>query len=337
MGISRDAGFQQSADDQTTLIIDGVMDTARHGQGGDGGTQSPRCVEEQPFTAKRQTRALADDLMRQVVSDENVLRALKKVKANKGAPGIDGMPVEELGSWLKAQWKVLRTTLLEGSYQPQPVRAVDIPKSNGGIRPLGIPTVVDRFVQQSMLQVLTPVLDPTFSTSSYGFRPGKSAHQALLQAKEYVLEGQPYVVDMDLAQFFDRVNHDILMARLARHVGDKTFLRLVRRFLQAGMMRGGVCVIREEGTPQGGPLSPLLANLLLDDLDKVLEQRGHVFCRYADDCNIYVQSQAAGERVMASITQFLETKLKLQVNREKSAVALVDERKFLGYRLTSYG
>jgi RNA-directed DNA polymerase len=294
-------------------------------------------MEGQQFPAMCQRRALTDDLMLQVVSDKNVIRALKKVKANKGAPGIDGMPVDELGKWLKVNWKELRTTLLEGSYQPQPIRGVDIPKASGGTRQLGIPTVVDRFVQQAMLQVLTPILDTTFSTSSYGFRPGKSAHQALQQAKEYVLEGRPYVVDIDLAQFFDRVNHDILMSRLARHVSNKTFLRLVRRFLQAGMMRGGVCIAREEGTSQGGPLSPLLANLLLDDLDKELEQRGHRFCRYADDCNIYVQSQAAGERVMRSITLFLEKKLKLQVNQQKSAVALVEERKFLGYRLTSYG
>ena len=337
MDISRNAGFPQGTDNQRTLVLDGVMGTVRHGQGGDGGTQAPRCAEEQPFTATHHTRALAGDLMLQVVSDENVIRAFKKVKANGGAPGIDEMPVDELGKWLKAQWTALRTALLDGSYQPQPVRGVDIPKPNGGIRSLGIPTVVDRFVQQAMLQVLTPVLDPTFSPSSYGFRPGKSAHQALLQAEAYVQDGRPYVVDIDLAQFFDRVNHDMLMARLALHVCDKTFLRLVRRFLQAGMMRGGVCVTREEGTPQGGPLSPLLANLLLDDLDKELARRGHCFCRYADDCNIYVQSQAAGERVMASITHFLETKLKLQVNREKSAVAVVEARKFLGYRLTSYG
>jgi RNA-directed DNA polymerase len=337
MDISRGSGFQQGADDQMTLVRDGGMGTARLGQGGDGGTRSPRCAEAQQPTAMSHTRALADDLMRQVVSDENVKRAFRKVKANGGAPGPDGMPVDELGAWVKAHWRELRTQLLEGSYRPQPVRAAEIPKPNGGTRQLGIPTVVDRFVQQALLQVLTPVLDPTFSTSSYGFRPGKSAHQALLQAKDYVLEGRPYVVDIDLAQFFDRVNHDILMARLARHVGDKTLLRLVRRFLEAGIMRGGVCVAREEGTPQGGPLSPLLANLLLDDLDKELEKRGHCFCRYADDCNIYVQSQAAGERVMASLTQFLEKKLKLQVNQAKSAVALVDDRKFLGYRLTSYG
>jgi len=336
MDHSRSAGFQQGADNQTTLG-NGLMGTARLGQGGDDGIRSPRCAEEQPDPACGHARALADNLLRQVVSDENVLRAFRRVKANGGAPGIDGMSVDELGPWLKAHWRELRQILLDGSYRPSPVRAVDIPKPSGGTRQLGIPTVVDRFVQQAMLQVLTPVLDPTFSASSYGFRPGKSAHQALGQAKEYVLEGRPYVVDIDLAQFFDRVNHDILMARLARQVGDKTFLRLVRRFLQAGMMRGGVCVARDEGTPQGGPLSPLLANLLLDDLDKELERRGHCFCRYADDCNIYVQSQAAGERVMASITQFLERKLKLQVNRAKSAVALVDERQFLGYRLTSYG
>src|ERR1700691_5262167 len=232
----------------------------------------------------------------------------------------------------------LQSSLLDGTYQPQPVRGVQLEKPDGGKRQLGIPVVVDRLVQQAILQVLDPIFDPTFSNSSYGFRPGRSPHMALEQAREYVAqEGREFVVDLDLEKFFDRVNHDILMSRVARRIGDKRLLLIVRRFLQAGMMQDGVCVTRDEGTPQGGPLSPLLANLLLDDLDQLLESRGHRFCRYADDCNIYVQSLAAGERVMESVTRFLEDKLKLRVNREKSAVAPVGERKFLGHRLLLNG
>ena len=237
------------------------------------------------------------------------------MKANKGAPGVDGMTVDELRAWIAEHKQELIASLLDGSYQPQPVRGVQIPKPGGGMRQLGIPTVVDRLVQQAILQVLEPILDPTFSASSYGFRPGRGAHDALAQAREYVAEGRAIVVDIDLEKFFDRVNHDILMSRLARRVGDKRLLRIIRRFLRAGLMQDGVCVERHEGTPQGGPLSPLLANLLLDDLDKELERRGHRFCRYADDCNIYVQSQAAGERVLASVTRFLEERLRLRVNR----------------------
>lgn len=294
--------------------------------------------EPQPSTAKARQRALTAHLMEQVCEPDNFNRAYARVKANKGAPGVDGMSVGQLGDWIKQHKQQLIASLLDGSYQPRPVRGVQIPKPGGkGMRQLGIPTVLDRLVQQAMLQVLEPILDPTFSASSYGFRPGKSAHEALRQAKAYVSEGRDIVVDIDLEQFFDRVNHDILMSRLGRWVGDKRMLRIIGQFLRAGLMQNGVCVNREEGTPQGGPLSPLLANLLLDDLDKELERRGHRFCRYADDCNIYVQSQAAGERVLAGITCFLEGKLRLRVNRQKSAVAPVVERKFLGHRLLPGG
>jgi len=280
---------------------------------------------------------LTDNLMERVCERENLNRAYKRVKANKGAPGIDGMTVGELAGWIKEHKEGLMNSLLDGSYRPQTVKGVEIPKPSGGTRQLGIPTVVDRLVQQAMLQVLDLLLDPTYSESSYGFRRGRNAHQALKRAAEYVAEGRKIVVDFDISKFFDRVNHDILMARLARHVRDKRVLRIVRRFLEAGMMRDGVCVRRHEGTPQGGPLSPLLANLLLDDLDKELESRGHRFCRYADDCNIYVRTERAGERVMASVERFLETRLRLKVNAEKSAVANVEERQFLGYRLLRGG
>lgn len=275
--------------------------------------------------------------MEQVCQRDNLNRAYLRVKRNKGSAGIDGMNIEQLAPWIKAHKKELIESLLSGSYQPKPVRGVEIPKPGGGVRQLGIPTVVDRLVQQAMLQVLESIFDPTFSRSSYGFRPKRSAHQALKQAQEYVQEGRWIVVDLDLERFFDRVNHDVLMSRLARRIGDKRVLRIIRRFLQAGMMSNGVCTEREEGTPQGGPLSPLLANLLLDDLDKELEKRGHAFCRYADDCNIYVRTKTAGQRVMDSITQFIEGKLKLKVNRSKSAVAFIEERKFLGYRLLRRG
>lgn len=275
--------------------------------------------------------------MEQVVAPDNLDRAFQRVVANKGSPGIDGMTVEALGDHVRQHLPEFITSLLNGSYQPAPVRGVKIPKPGGGERQLGIPTVKDRLVQQALLQVLTPLLDPTFSSSSYGFRPGKGAHDALMAARDYVAQGYGIVVDIDLEKFFDRVNHDVLMNRLGRHVGDKRMLAIIGRFLRAGLMDNGVCMEREEGTPQGGPLSPLLANLLLDDLDKELEARGHRFCRYADDCNIYVQSSKAGERVMTSVTGFLEKKLKLRVNRDKSAVAPTSERKFLGHRLLAGG
>jgi len=304
--------------------------------------------ELQPLTAKARQRALTAGLMEQVCAPANLNRAYARVMANKGSPGVDGLSVGKLGAWIKLHKQTFVASLLDGSYQPQPVRGVQIPKPGGkGMRQLGIPTVVDRLVQQAMLQVLEPILDPTFSPHSYGFRAGLSAHNALKKAREYVAEGRNIVVDIDLEKFFDKVNHDILMARLGRWVGDKRMLKIIGRFLRAGLMQNGVCLTREEGTPQGGPLSPILANLLLDDLDKgagigdcpatELEKRGHAFCRYADDCNIYVQSQAAGERVLASVTIFLEKKLRLRVNREKSAVAPVLERKFLGHRLLPGG
>ena len=316
---------------------DGPAAPARPGAGGAGGTGPAACEESQASPALSPARALTAYLLEEVCQRENLNQAYRRVKANKGAAGVDGMTVGELGVWLHEHKEALLRSLRDGSYQPQPVRGVEIPKPGGGVRQLGIPTVVDRFVQQALLQVLEPLLDPTFSASSYGFRPGRSAHDALAAARKYVADGRVIVVDLDLEKFFDRVNHDILMARLARRIADKRLLRIVRRFLQAGMMNNGVCVEREEGTPQGGPLSPLLANLLLDDLDRELEKRGHRFCRYADDCNIYVQSQAAGERVLASVTKFLESKLKLRVNRQKSAVAFVRERKFLGHRLLPGG
>jgi RNA-directed DNA polymerase len=307
--------------------------SVRPGASGEGGTGPAASEEWQTSTALTRERALTGDLMERVCERENLNRAYKRVKANKGAPGVDGMTVEELYGWLKEHKEGLIAALLGGSYEPQPVLGQEIDKAGGGKRRLGIPTVVDRLVQQAILQVLEGIVEPTFSESSYGFRRGRNAHQAVRQAAEYVAEGRVMVVDIDLEKFFDRVNHDILMSRLARWVRDKRLLRIVRRFLEAGMMWDGVCIERYEGTPQGGPLSPLLANLLLDDLDKELERRGHRFCRYADDCNIYVRTQKAGERVMASVTRFLEEKLRLRVNREKSATAPVQERQYLGYRI----
>ena len=304
----------------------------------EGGT-GPGVIEEvrDPSTAWDRSRALTQKLMEQVCDRANLNRAYRRVKTNRGAPGVDGMTVEELYGWLITHKRELIKSLLEGSYKPQSVRGIEIPKPGGGVRQLGIPTVVDRFVQQALGQVLDPLWDPTFSESSYGFRPKRSAHQALKSAQGYVREERRWVVDMDLEKFFDRVNHDILMSRVARWIGDKRILRILRRMLEAGMMRDGMEVERTEGTPQGGPLSPLLSNLLLDELDKELEQRGHSFCRYADDCNIYVRSQVAGERVMRSVSRFLQTRLRLKVNESKSAVARVEQRSFLGHRILRDG
>jgi RNA-directed DNA polymerase len=309
----------------------------RHDQGGADSIQPARLEESQTLAASDQTRALTDNLMERICDRDNLNRAYRKVKANQGAPGVDGITLDELAAWIAAHKDTLIASLLAGNYQPQPVRGVQIPKPGGGVRQLGIPTVVDRLVQQAILQVLEPLIDPTFSNSSYGFRPGRSAHQALAAAQQYVAEGRLIVVDMDLEKFFDRVNHDILMGRLAQRITDKRLLRIIRRFLEAGLMQDGICATRHEGTPQGGPLSPLLANLLLDDLDRELERRGHKFCRYADDCNIYVRTKVAGARVLASLTAFLETQLRLRVNRDKSAAAYILERKFLGHRLLPGG
>jgi len=274
-------------------------------------------------------------MMEKVVKGENMQKALLRVEKNKGSAGIDNMTVGELRSYLKEQWPRIKEELLNDKYKPQPVLRVEIPKLNGGVRQLGIPTVVDRLIQQGLHQVLSPIFDGGFSESSYGFRQGRRAHSAVKQAQKYVAEGKRWVVDIDLEKFFDRVNHDMLMARVARKIKDKRILRLIRRYLQAGIMNEGLIKASLEGTPQGGPLSPLLSNIFLDDLDKELERRGHTFCRYADDCNIYVGSKKAGESVMASITRLLEKGLKLKVNAKKSAVDRPWKRKFLGYSMTS--
>ena len=279
--------------------------------------------------------AVTGPSMESVVERNNMRRALEQVQRNKGAPGADGMTVDKLASHLKEHWPAIRVQLLDGTYQPQPVRRVEIPKATGGTRLLGIPCVLDRLVQQAALQVLQAEWDPTFSEHSYGFRPGRSAHQAVKQAQELIASGHGFVVDLDLEKFFDRVNHDILMGLVAKRVTDKRILKLIRGFLSAGVLIDGLVGPTEEGTPQGGPLSPLLSNLMLDVLDRELEKRGHCFVRYADDCNIYVRSQRAGERVMTSIERFLATHLKLTVNKAKSAVATPQVRKFLGFSFTN--
>jgi RNA-directed DNA polymerase len=282
-----------------------------------------------------QPKSERDLSMSQVVERGNMQRAYSQVMRNRGAPGVDGMRCEDLKDWLKANWPRVKAALLDGTYRPQAVRRVDIPKPQGGVRTLGVPTVVDRLIQQALNQAMQPLFEPTFSDASYGFRPGKSAQQAVRKASEYIRAGKRWVVDMDLEKFFDRVNHDVLIARVARQVQDKHVLRLIRRFLQAGMMADGVEAARQQGTPQGGPLSPLLSNILLTDLDRELERRKLSFCRYADDCNVYVSSQRAGHRIMAGVRNFLGKRLKLSVNEAKSAVARPWERKFLGYSVTA--
>jgi RNA-directed DNA polymerase len=275
--------------------------------------------------------AVNQQVMEAVCERENLREALQRVKGNKGSPGIDGMTVEQLPDYLKQHWPAIREQLLSGSYQPQPVKRVEIPKPDGGVRKLGIPTVLDRFVQQAVQQVLQKQWDPTFSEHSYGFRPSRSAQQAVARAQQYIAKGFTWCVDLDLEKFFDRVNHDKLMGRIAQRLEDKRLLKLIRAFLNAGVMENGLVSPSVEGTPQGGPLSPLLSNLVLDELDRELEARGHRFVRYADDCNIYVRSERAGQRVMDSVTRFLTHKLKLKVNEAKSAVAKPQERKFLGF------
>jgi RNA-directed DNA polymerase len=274
-------------------------------------------------------------LMEVVCERENLKEALRRVKANKGSAGADGITVGRITDYLKQHWPAIREQLLNGTYEPKPVRRVEIPKPDGGVRKLGIPTVLDRFIQQAVMQVLQRQWDPTFSASSYGFRPGRSAQQAVAQAQQYIVEGHCWCVDFDLEKFFDRVNHDKLMGQIAKRVEDKRLLKLIRAFLNAGVMEDGLVGPSVEGTPQGGPLSPLLSNVVLDELDRELERRGHRFVRYADDCNVYVRSERAGQRVMESVTQFITQKLKLKVNEAKSAVARPQERKFLGFSFTA--
>src|SRR6267378_4489767 len=291
-------------------------------------------VEAVTATAEPESPASTAHLMGAICDPDNIEAALRAVVRSKGAPGIDGITVKQLPSILKARWPEIEEQLLQGRYQPQPVRRVKIPKPAGGTRNLGIPTVIDRVIQQAVLQRLQPRWDPTFSEHSYGFRPGRSAHQAVVQAQAYVIDGYRYVVDIDLAKFFDRVNHDRLLAAVAKRVSDRRVLRLIRGYLTAGVLDGGLFEESREGTPQGGPLSPLLSNLVLDELDRELERRGHRFVRYADDCNIYVRSERSGQRVMESITRFITQRLKLKVNDKKSAVARPQERKFLGFSFT---
>lgn len=304
----------------------------------------PELARARPGEARRVTRSVEastathgpespsrDDLMEQVVARDNLKQALKRVRQNQGSPGIDGMTVDELAPYLVKHWLAVKAQLLTGSHRPKPVKAQAIPKRNGGVRILGIPCVLDRFIQQAILQVLQPRLDPSFSQHSYGFRPGRSAHQAVCAAQQYIQDGRRWVVDIDLESFFDRVNHDVLMGKLAKRITDKRLLGLIRRYLNAGIMANGVVMERQAGTPQGGPLSPLLANVLLDDVDKELEKHGHAFCRYADDCNVYVRSRRAGEDVKEMLKR-LYAKLKLRINEQKSAVAKPWDRQFLGFR-----
>jgi RNA-directed DNA polymerase len=292
------------------------------------GHQSPTV----PLTAE----ALPPPVMQEVLEPQNLILALEKVQANKGAPGVDGMTVKQLPGYLRLHWPRMKQQLLGGIYRPQPVRRVEIPKPDGnGVRKLGIPTVLDRFVQQAVQQVLSRRWDPTFSPSSFGFRPDRSAHEAVEAAQRHIADGCEWVVDIDLEKFFDRVNHDRLMARIMQRESDPALIRLIRAFLNAGMMEDGLVSPTDEGVPQGGPLSPLLSNLVLDELDKELEKRGHTFVRYADDCNIYVRSERAGHRVMEGVSAFVTRKLKLKVNASKSAVARPKERKFLSFTFTS--
>lgn len=302
-------------------------------------SEAPRASREgsESFAAKRDpdSPARSEKLMEEVCQRSNLEEALRRVRSNQGSPGVDGMTVDDLVEHLKQHWPTIRESLLDGVYQPQPVKRVEIPKPDGGVRKLGIPTALDRFIQQAVLQVLQKRWDRTFSPSSYGFRPKRSAQQAVAAAQGFIAEGFRWVVDLDLEKFFDRVNHDILMGRIAKRIHDPRVLRLIRAFLNAGVLEDGLVSPTDEGTPQGGPLSPLLSNIVLDDLDHELTRRGLRFARYADDCNIYVRSRRAGQRVMQSVTRFLTTRLKLKVNEQKSAVARPWERKFLGFSFTA--
>lgn len=300
---------------------------------GGRGEAEPETMCDEARTARHETEGSGrDGLLAQALASANMVAAWKRVKANRGSAGVDGRTIAETAAYLKTHWPRIQEALLNGSYRPEPVRRVQIPKPGGGVRELGIPTVTDRLIQQALLQVLQPIIDPTFSEHSYGFRPGRRAHDAVLDAQRYVQDGYRVVVDVDLEKFFDRVNHDILMERLARRIDDKAVLRLIRRYLVAGIMDGGVVIQRYEGTPQGGPLSPLLANVLLDEVDRELERRGLRFVRYADDCNVYVRSRRAGERVLEGLRRLYD-RLHLKVNEAKTAVAQATGRKFLGYEL----
>jgi len=297
------------------------------------GEALPSIERDEARPARHEAEGLGRaDLLGQALASANLVMAWKRVKANRGSAGVDGLTVQATADYLKTHWPRIREELQAGRYRPQPVRRVQIPKSGGGVRDLGIPTVTDRLIQQALLQVLQPLIDPTFSESSHGFRPGRRAHDAVLQAQRHVQDGFRVVVDVDLEKFFDRVNHDVLMDRLAKRIADKAVLRLIRRYLEAGILDNGVVMERFEGTPQGGPLSPLLANVLLDEVDRELERRGHRFVRYADDCNVYVRSRKAGERVLEGLRR-LYARLRLKVNEAKTAVARAFGRKFLGYCL----
>ena len=320
------SGKRQKIPEQLALVFASSSETA---EGGSKGTETPRVEQRTESPAGNQGR------MEEISEPGNLREALKRVQSNKGSPGIDGMTVEQLPEYLKEHWPAIREQLLNGTYRPRPVKRVEIPKPDGGVRKLGIPTVVDRFIQQAVTQVLQKQWDPTFSEHSYGFRPGRSAQQAVARAQQYIAEGYTWCVDLDLEKFFDRVNHDKLMGQIAKREEDKRVLKLIRAFLEAGVMEDGLVSASVEGTPQGGPLSPLLSNLVLDEFDRELTRRGHRFVRYADDCNIYVRSERAGQRVMESIKRFITTKLKLKVSESKSAVAKPQQRKFLGFSFTA--
>src|SRR6266702_4745202 len=319
-------------DQQQNIQIELDFSCARTGEAREAGREETESSEAMSGT---ENPANTNRLMEEVCERENLKEALRRVKANKGSAGVDGITVGGITDYLKQNWPTIREQLLNGTYEPQPVRRVEIPKPDGGVRKLGIPTVLDRLIQQAVMQVLQRRWDRTFSDHSYGFRPGRSAHQAVAQAQQYIAAGYGWVIDLDLEKFFDRVNHDKLMGQIAKRVEDKRLLKLIRAFLNAGVMENGLVSPSVEGTPQGGPLSPLLSNLVLDELDQELERRGHRFVRYADDCNIYVRSERAGQRVMESISRFIRQKLKLKVNEAKSAVARPQQRKFLGFGFTA--